>query len=177
MIITISGSPGSGKSTVGRILAKRRGCPFISIGDLLAGIAEKKGLTLEELNRIAETEDWVDKARDDELVRFGKEHKDAVIDARLGWFFLPESLKIFITVDPRIGAERVFRDQRADEARKESIEDTMKMQKERQERDRKRYIHYYGADMLDMENYDLVLDSTGRTPHELADEIASKSTS
>jgi cytidylate kinase len=42
MIITIAGTVGSGKSTVGRIIAKRLGLKHYSIGDLMREMAEQR---------------------------------------------------------------------------------------------------------------------------------------
>ena len=41
MIITISGLPGSGKSTIGKMLAKKLGYKFYSMGDLRGKIEKK----------------------------------------------------------------------------------------------------------------------------------------
>jgi len=54
MIITISGLPGSGKTSVGKLIAERLGYEFLSIGDLRGSFASKKGLTIDELNKLGE---------------------------------------------------------------------------------------------------------------------------
>ncbi|MCX6741353.1 MAG: AAA family ATPase, partial [Candidatus Parcubacteria bacterium] len=46
MIITLSGKPGSGKTTVAKILAEKLGYKFYSTGDLRGQMAMKRGLTI-----------------------------------------------------------------------------------------------------------------------------------
>ena len=54
MIITVSGTPGSGKSTIAKALAKNFRLKYFSSGDLMRNLAEKKGISLAELNKLAE---------------------------------------------------------------------------------------------------------------------------
>ena len=42
----------------------------------------------------------------------------------------------------------------------------------RREREKKRYYDFYGVDITDMDNYDLVVDTTDKTPEEVAEAIA-----
>jgi len=54
-IITISGTPGSGKSTVAKIIQKELDAERIYVGGIRREIARKKGMTLQELNVYAQT--------------------------------------------------------------------------------------------------------------------------
>ena len=56
MIITISGIPGSGKTTVGRMLAEKLGYKFYSIGDLRGKMAMERGMTIDQLNELGKTD-------------------------------------------------------------------------------------------------------------------------
>jgi len=51
MIITISGLPGSGKTTVAKKLSKKLNYEFISVGDLKGQFAKEKGMTIDEFMR------------------------------------------------------------------------------------------------------------------------------
>ena len=51
MIITISGKPGAGKTTVGKAVAARLGLEFYSMGDLRGKMASDRGLTIDELSK------------------------------------------------------------------------------------------------------------------------------
>ncbi len=171
MIITISGKPGSGKTTAARRIAKELGYRHLSMGDLRGRIAQKHGMTIDELNEVGKKEDWTDKEADAELIRIGKEEDDYVIDTWIGFHFIPGSIKIFLEVDEDIGAERIFKDQRPDEPEKKTVEGVKEMLKERIENSRARYKKWYGVDYLKKSNYDLIIDTTNMEKKEVAGKI------
>ena len=80
MIITITGKPGSGKSTVGKLVAKTLNYKFFSAGDLRGEIAMKHGMTIDQLNEVGKTEIWTDKECDDLLAKMGEEQDNMVFD-------------------------------------------------------------------------------------------------
>ena len=51
MIITISGTPGSGKSTVAKMIATKLGFKHYSTGDFMRQMAKERGISLEELSK------------------------------------------------------------------------------------------------------------------------------
>ena len=65
MIISISGTPGSGKSTVGEILAKRLGFEHYSMGDFQRSLAQEKGITILELLELEKKDPKLDKRVDE----------------------------------------------------------------------------------------------------------------
>ena len=96
MIITLGGTPGSGKSTVGKILAEELSYEFLSMGGIRREFAKKNGMTLEELNERAKKDPESDNMVDEYLKELAK--KDGlIIDARLGWYFIPDSFKVWVT--------------------------------------------------------------------------------
>jgi len=72
MKITIAGKPGAGKSTITKILAKKLGYKYCSIGDLRGEIAQEHGLTIDELNEIGKKEIWVHEKADQKTIEIGK---------------------------------------------------------------------------------------------------------
>lgn len=160
MIITIAGRLGSGKSTLAKIVAKKLGLKHYSTGDFYREIARKRGVTPLELAEIAKHDKSVDKMLDERQVKLGKEEDDFVIDARLGWFFIPNSIKIFLDVSQEEGARRIFSQKRKDEKENTSLEKTMENIRKREESEHQRYEELYKADYLDLSNYDLVVDTT-----------------
>jgi len=110
MKITIAGLPGSGKTTVAKMIAKELGYEHYSIGDLRGEIAIKHNMSLSELNEVGLKEIWPHKEADDFLEELGKTKDNLVIDTWLGWHFVPDSVKVFITVDAELAAKRIFGD-------------------------------------------------------------------
>lgn len=171
MIITISGALGSGKSTVAKLVAQKLNLKHYSTGDFMREIAIKRGVTLLELSKLAEKDASVDKELDERQIRLGKEEEDFIIDARLGWHFIPNSIKVFLNVTDEEAARRVFAERRADEKYNITLEATLKNIKRRKESEIKRYQQYYGMNYFELKNYDLIIDTTTLTAVQVAEKI------
>ena len=65
MIISIGGVPGSGKTSVAKILGQRLSMAFYSMGGLRAKMATERGLTIDELNALGEKDRTTDTSVDD----------------------------------------------------------------------------------------------------------------
>lgn len=171
MIITISGMPGSGKSTVGKVLAKRLGYKFYSMGDLRGKMAMDRGLTIDELNELGRQEDWTDREVDEYQTKLAKKEDNFVIDGRVSFYFIPNSFKIFLIADLSEAARRVFKNQRPDEGKVDTVQELEQRMRNRIKQDDFRYKKYYGIDFQDQHNFDLVLDTTGSNIDETVDKI------
>lgn len=176
MIIALSGMPGSGKSTVAKQLAEKLGWPRYYIGGLRREAARKKGMTLEEYNKLGETDPTTDKEVDEMQKKLGQEQDNFIIEGRTSFYFIPQALKIFIDVEEKEGAKRIWNDLQQNNKRNEgknlkSIEDVIKLNRERVASDKKRYQQYYGFDAYNKKNYDYTIDSTNMTTNEKFDKI------
>ncbi len=171
MIITISGALGSGKSTVAKLVAQKLKLKHYSTGDFMREIAIKRGVTLLELSKLAEKDASVDKELDERQIRIGKEEDNFIIDARLGWHFIPNSIKVFLNVTDEEATRRVFAERRADEKYNITLEATLKNIKRRKESETKRYQQYYGVNYFELKNYDLIIDTTTLTAVQVAEKI------
>jgi CMP/dCMP kinase len=160
MIITITGSLGSGKSTIAKLLAEKLNYKHYSTGDFMREMATERSMTLLELSKAAENDKSIDKALDDRQVDIGKRENNFVIDARLGWYFIPHAVKIFLDVKDEAAAKRIFDARRPDEKYNTTLEKTLENIKTRRESEKKRYFEYYSVDYYDKKNYDFVLDTT-----------------
>lgn len=170
MIVTISGQAGSGKSTVAGILAKRLGYKHYSVGNLRRRMAEERGLTLAELNRLGESKDFTDRDVDEYQRKLGEKEDNFVIDGRLSFHFIPDSVKVYLDADLKERARRVFRDERTAEGFK-SLGEVEKALEERERSDSFRYKKYYGVDCFDKGNYDLAVDTTRISAEKVAEKI------
>jgi cytidylate kinase len=169
-IITITGTPGSGKSTLAKLLAQRLGYQHYSMGDLQRKLAVEHGMTLQELLEKNATEEFTDKQVDEYQTKLGEDEDNFVIDSRLGFHFISQSIKLFIDADETIRAERlVQRESVAEEAK--SVEHAIEMNKKRVENEQERYLKKYGVQPYDNEQYDLILNSSSMSPEALVAEI------
>lgn len=171
MIITISGEPGSGKSTIGKKLAEILGYDHYYIGQIRRDAAHKRGMTLAEYNKLGESSPETDIEVDNYQKNLGINNDNFVIEGRTSWFLIPDSIKIFISVDPVIGAQRVFKELQADNSRNEdndlkSVESVLESHRSREASDALRYKKYYNKNCSDKSNYDLVVDTTNLNQEE-----------
>jgi len=176
MIISIGGVPGSGKSTVAKLLAEELNYDQHNIGGIRREMAQKKGMTLEEYNKFGERDDSTDKDVDDYQIKLGKTKDNFVIEGRMSWKFIPNSIKVYLDCDIKIAAKRLYQDsinnpQRKNEAKINSEKDALDSIKKRMDSDSKRYIDYYGVDSYDKTNFDLVIDTTKKGPYDVVKEI------
>lgn len=176
MIITISGHLGSGKSTVAKALAKKLGWPYYGMGQLRRRAADEQGLTLEEYNKLGETDPRTDSLVDEFQKKLGETEDNIIVEGRLSWHFIPESFKIFLTVEPMEGARRIYeaclRGRRASESDEFSSEQfVLEANERRVASDRKRYQQYFQIDPYLPSHYDFVLDTTDLEPEETFEKV------
>lgn len=169
MIITISGRPGSGKSVVAARVADALDFRHVSAGDFMREMAAERGLSILELSRSAEERDSIDREIDARTVHLAEESDEFVMDARLGWHFIPESVKVFLEVTPETAARRIYDARRGSERENVSLADTVEATESRTESERKRYLTYYGLDYTDHSHYDLVIDTSDKTIDEVVE--------
>lgn len=170
MRITLSGGPCSGKSTVAKILAQRLKLKHYSMGDMRGKMALDRGMTIDELNKLGEKEDFTDKEVDEYQRKLGENEDNFVIDSRLGFYFIPQSYKVFLSVNEKVAAERLLKaPKRPDEPEYKTIDDVLNKLRERVDSDNRRYQKYYKIDYTDKKQYDLVIDTTSFTPEQVAD--------
>ncbi|MBT3304047.1 AAA family ATPase [Candidatus Woesearchaeota archaeon] len=171
MKITIAGTPGSGKSTVGKLLAKQLNYSYYDVGGLRREIARKRGITIEQLNVIGETESWTDTEVDNSIKEMGKKQDDIVVVGRTAFHFIPDSLKVFLECDLEAGAKRIFKGKKRATENYYSLQSAIKKLKERIDSDKARYKKYYNLDPYNKTNFDLMIDSTNLTIKEVMNKI------
>lgn len=158
MIITISGAPGTGTSTLARSLSAELKLRWVNSGDLFRKIAAEKNISVKDMNRLAEKGPEVDYLIDDAQKSMAKE-AGGIFEGRLSGHLLPADLKVLLKTEMRSRAERI--------AKRESklAEDAMRETRIREESEARRYKMYYNIDISDLSVYDLVVD-TGKFDEE-----------
>lgn len=163
--------PGSGKSTVGKILAERLGYKFYSMGDLRGKLAMDRGLTIDELNEIGKNEDWTDREADEYQKKLGETEDNFVIDGWISFHFIPRAFKIFLDADLDVAAKRIFAHQRPDEAPAGNATEIKERLAARVENTDARYKKYYDISFRDKSKFDLVIDTNKISSQQTADKI------
>ena len=166
--ISLAGDLGSGKSTVSDILIRELGAEYYSTGAIVRSIAERRGMTVVELNVYMETHPEIDHEIDDGLVALGEVDKLLVIDSRMAWHFTPDTFKVYLSTDIETSALRIMGANRRGE-HAATLEETVASTRARRESEKKRYKEQYGVDIKDLTNYALVVDTTAATPDEVAE--------
>jgi len=169
-IITLSGDIGSGKSSVAAELQKLTAYDIIGTGRIQRAIAERRGLTTLELNKVSETDRSVDDEIDNYVIEIGKTRDNLIIDSRLAWHFIPVAFKVYLSVDAMIGAERVFNAGRSDE-NNPSLEATLQNNLKRQSSEDQRFYKLYDVHFRRYDNYDLIVDTSYTAPETVARKI------
>lgn len=169
MLISITGKLGSGKSTICGILKERYGFEIFSTGTINREFARRLGITTLELNERLKEDPSLDKEIDGTVTKLSIEKKDEklIFDSRMAWHFAKDTFKIFLTIDPMEAATRVMKNQRGAEERYDSVEDACNGLIKRGNVERERFIQIYGVDYFDHNNYNLIVDTTSRTPEEI----------
>ena len=173
MHIAISGRLGSGKSTVCKILNEKYGFEIYSTGKIQRAIAEKRGISTLELNKLMTSDPKLDYELDNTVNAISRERSDEslVFDSRMAWHFAEHAFKVYIYVDPSEAARRVMNDNRGSVEKYRDEADAREQLECRTQEENKRYMSIYGVDNLDFRNYDLIIDSSNKTPDEIAEKI------
>lgn len=174
-IISLAGDLASGKGTVSKILMQKLNYGVYRNGEYFRSLAKKMNMTVTEFNKYVVEHPEIDKKIEKSAAEYAKDHNNFIIDARLGWYAVPESFKVYLTVDINEAAKRAFYDEnRKDTENLATIEEQKKDMIERSRIENERYWEIYHVRKDDMKNYDLVIDTSKITPEEVADKIIEK---
>lgn len=172
-IITISGKPGSGKSSTADKVAELLGYTRHSSGDMVREILSEKGMTLNEYNSKAEKDYDLDAKVDQEL-RNLRSKKDIVIDSRLGFYWIPESFKVYLDLNMEIATVRIFKDTVSNNMRSSvsggltSLNDVSRQVQARMLNEQSRFRKLYGVDPYDLAHFDFIIDTSRQNPQSVA---------
>ena len=171
-IISLAGDLASGKGTVSLLLKEDLGYTIYRNGDYVRALAKEKNMSITEFNIYLESHPQIDIQIEKSAAEYAKNNDNLIIDARLGWYAVPHSFKVYLKVDIDVSAKRAFNDPKRKAT--ESF-NTVEEQKQdiikRYNLENERYFKLYGIRKDDMSNYDLVIDTTNMTAKETSDKI------
>jgi CMP/dCMP kinase len=171
ILITISGDLGSGKSTVGKLISEKLCVPIKSTGGFQRELAQRMGLTTLELNKLAETDRSIDTQIDAISAEIERRKDSTIVDSRMAWHFIPSAFKVFLSVDARLAAQRIFDAPRSSETPYASVDEVMQANLARRASEVERFKARYGVNIADHANFDLVVDTSKATPEQIAEAV------
>ena len=165
MLLTVSGPPGSGKSTTAELLADAFDLDHVSGGDIFRDLADERGYTPLEFNKLAEENDEIDRDLDRRLREIAVDADDLVLESRLaGWLAGDQAdFRFWLDAPARVRGERIAEGEEKDPVR--ATEET----KAREASEAQRYEEYYGIDIRDLTIYDLSVNTARWEPDAVLD--------
>ncbi len=172
-IITISGRPGSGKSSTADKVADLLNYTRYSSGDMVRNMLAREHLTLAQYNTQAMDDHALDE-KIDTFLRNLRNKNDIVIDSRLGFYWIPESFKVYLDLDIQVATVRIFKDAMNNNMRTKggelanSLDLVARQVKTRMDTEQSRFKNLYGIDPYNSEHFDLVIDTSRHSPQTVA---------
>ena len=168
-IVTVSGLPGSGTSTVCGLIEKQTRWSYTNAGDIFRELAAEAGLSLAELGTRAEADPAIDRQLDARMVMIAEQLPNVILEGRLvGWMahrFGLRACKVWLDADVHTRARRCSsRDG-------DPLDETEQSMLVRERSEAARYRDHHGIDVADLSIYDLVIDSARPEPAAIAAQI------
>jgi len=165
MRLTISGPPGSGKTTVCNKLSEALSLKAVVFGRIFRDIAAEYGMTLSELGDIAEEDPSIDEMIDSRILQMAVENDNIILESRLAAYMLTNNgipaFRIYLDASPDVRVARIG--MRDNESMEKALTDTI----EREASEKKRYMMYYGIDLNDTNVYDLMVNTDDIDPDQV----------
>ena len=176
--ITICGGLGSGKSSTAKLVAQKLGFKHFSSGDLFRETGLELGLSINGINKRAETDPDID-YRTDEKLRGLRNEEKIVIDSRTAFHWIPESFKVYLDLPPEIAKTRILNSIKEDKLRQDSeqissSEEAYNKMRERFASEQKRYWDLYKINNANKNQYDLIVDTNKNNLEQVVDIVISE---
>jgi len=158
-MVTISGPPGCGATTIADMLAEHLDCQHVSGGDIVRELAAERDMSLTQFLALADEDDEIDRLVDRRLQSiaraWGDSGKPFILQSRLaGWLAGPEAdFRVWLEAPTEVRMTR-----KADDAETESE------LRVREVAEVGRFKSYYGIDAADRRFYDLHINTARWDP-------------
>ena len=154
MLVTISGLPGSGTTTVSKLLVEHYSIDMMSAGDVFRALAKERGMTLAEFGKLAESDPSIDTTIDQRQCELACTLDNAILEGRLAGHMAKDALTVWIKAPPEVRVGRIVkREGSSFDAR---FQETM----EREASEALRYKDIHGIDIDNISIYDIIIDSS-----------------
>lgn len=157
MALTIGGLPGSGTTTVAKLLKEKLGIKYVYTGDIFRNMARERGMSLLAFGDYAANHPDIDRELDRKQVELAKQ-KDIIIEGRLAGYMAHshnvEAYKIWLHAPFEVRMERIANRET------KSISEVSEENRRREEGEQERYIEIYGFNIDKTSFYNIDIDSS-----------------
>jgi len=158
MIITIGGLPGTGTTTISKLVSEKYGLKHVCAGFIFRDMAKEMNMELGEFSKYAEKNPEIDKMIDKKQVELAA-RGNIILEGRLAAWMLKNNdikptLSIWLMAPPMVRCKRIS------ERESEDINTALKNMVNRENSEKKRYKEIYNIDIDDLSIYDIVIDSS-----------------
>lgn len=177
-IISISGNIAGGKSEISSILSDLLCMQVYAASQTFRAMARDLNMDLVQFNEYINNKPEIDNQIEKMTAEYIKDKQNIILDARLGWYVVPDSFKVYIKSDLNVAAKRLksLCSRRGKEEQYENEQIAKEAIIKRESLERKRYKKQYNIDLDAENNYDLIVDSSEKGLFEVAKEIATSYT-
>jgi cytidylate kinase len=141
-------------------LADALSVEHVSGGDIFRDLADERGYTPLEFNKLAEEDDQIDRDLDRRQREIASNRDDLVLESRLAGWMAGDLADLKLWFD----APEEVRTQRVADREERDFETARSEMRARAESEAKRYRAYYGIDFEDRSIYDLTLNTARWSP-------------
>ena len=171
-LIAVAGLPGTGTTTLCRLLSPRLGMPHVYAGQMFRSMAKEHGMDVNQFGEYAEEHPEIDTELDRRMIEVARKG-GVILEGRMAAWQIREAhvpaLKVLLEAPEEVRARRV--------ADREGVPDwqaVLAQNRHREASEAKRYREFYGFDPNDPRHYDLVIDSSDKTPEHIANMVVAK---
>lgn len=171
-IITITGDHASGQGTLSNLLQQELGYEIYRNGQYVRKMASEMGMSIVEFQVYLNEHPELDRQIEKSAAEYADTHDNLIIDAKLGWYAIPDSFKVYLKVAIDVAVKRAFDDaNRKHTEPYESMEHAKEQILYRYQEENKRWYEEYGVRREDMSNYDIVVDTTTLAPEKVKEVV------
>ena len=163
MLLTVSGPPGSGKSTTAIALAEAFDLDHVSGGDIFRALAAERGYSPVEFNELAEEDDQIDRDLDRRLYDIARDRDGVVLESRLAGWLAGDAADLRVWLDAPVDVRAARIADREDKSVETAREETLR----REASEKRRYSEYYNIPIADLSIYDVVLNTARWGPEQV----------
>ncbi len=167
-VITVTGVPGTGTTTIVNLLSKKTGLCLINTGEIFRELAKEYNMDLSKFSNYTKSNPKIDLELDTRQLKFARKG-NVILEGRLsGWLMKNNNInafKVLLTADLETRVKRIM-------GREEKTYDTVKFEIiEREECEQDRYLKIYDVNYEERSHYDLIIDTSDLTPEKIVQKI------